>query len=103
MAQRIQAAIPLERDCRRMRTMLTALILICSLGTTPDLRACTRDNAVDAMPVPEAFANPVTCLMHSQAYLAETSLGRDLTENERVKVVCVRRAPLPTVAGSARP
>ena len=55
------------------------------------------------MPVPEAFANPVTCLMHSQAYLAETSLGRDLTENERVKVVCVRRAPLPTVAGSARP
>jgi len=82
--------------------MLTALILICSLGTTPDLRACTRDNAVDAMRVPEPFTNPVTCLMHSQAYLAETSLGRDLTENERIKVVCVRGA-LPTVAGSALP
>jgi hypothetical protein len=80
--------------------MLTALILICSLASTPDLRACTRDNAVDAMPVPESFANPATCLMHSAAYLAETSLGRDLTENERVKVVCVRRAPLPTVAGA---
>jgi hypothetical protein len=83
--------------------MLTALILICSLATTPDVRACTRDNAVDAISVPEAFANPVTCLMHSQAYLAETSLGRDLSENERVKVVCVRAAPLPTVAGSTRP
>jgi hypothetical protein len=84
--------------------MLTALILICSLGTTPDLRGCTRDNAIDAMPVPESFVSPVTCLMHSQAYLAETSLGRDLTENERVKVVCVRTsAALPTVAASAGP
>ncbi len=82
--------------------MLTALVLICSLSSTPDLRACTRDNAVDAMPVPESFASPVTCLMHSQAYLAETSLGRDLSENERVKVVCVRAAPLPTVAGSTQ-
>ncbi len=82
--------------------MLTALVLICSLASTPDLRACTRDNAVDAMAVPESFANPVTCLMHSQAYIAETSLGRDLTESERVKVVCVRSASLPTVAGSQR-
>jgi hypothetical protein len=54
------------------------------------------------MPVPETYANPATCLMHAQAYLAETSLGRDLTENERVKVVCVRGA-LPAVAGSAGP
>jgi hypothetical protein len=82
--------------------MLTALILICSLGTTPDLRACTRDNAIDAMSVPESFGSPVTCLMHSQAYLAETSIGRDLTENERVKVVCVRTAALPAVAGRPR-
>jgi hypothetical protein len=43
--------------------------------------------------------------MHGQAYLAETSLGRDLTENERVKVVCVRSAsaPVPTLLGSALP
>lgn len=105
MAQRIQAPIPLERDCLGIRTMLTALVLIGSLASTPDLRACTRDNAVDAMPVPEAFANPVTCLMHSRAYLAETSLGRDLTENERIKVVCVRSAsaPVPARLGSAQP
>jgi hypothetical protein len=57
------------------------------------------------MPVPESFANPVTCFMHGQAYLAETSLGRDLTENERVKVVCVRSAsaPVPTLLGAAQP
>jgi hypothetical protein len=85
--------------------MLTALILICSLQTTPDIRSCTRDNAVDAMRVPESFANPVTCFMHGQAYLADTSLGRDLTENERVKVVCVRTASasMPTLLGSALP
>ena len=85
--------------------MLTALILICSLQTTPDLRSCNRDNAVDTMPVPESFANPATCLMHSQAYLAETSLGRDLAENERVKVVCVRATaalPVPTTVGAVQ-
>jgi hypothetical protein len=85
--------------------MLTALILICSLQTTPDIRSCTRDNAVDAMQVPESFSNPVTCFMHGQAYLADTSLGRDLTENERIKVVCVRKvsASLPTLLGFVQP
>ena len=82
--------------------MLTALILICSLQTTPDIRSCNRDNAVDAMQVPEAFANPATCFMRGQAFLADSSLGRDLTENERVKIVCVRTAPLPTLVGSAQ-
>ena len=83
--------------------MLTALILICSLATTPDIHSCSRDNAVDAVQVPEAFASPATCFMRGQAYLADTSLGRDLTENERVKVVCVRTAPLPTLAGAVQP
>jgi hypothetical protein len=83
--------------------MLTALILICSLDTTPEIRSCSRDNAVDAMQVPEAYASPAACFMHGQAYLAETSLGRELTENERVKVVCVRTAPLPTLVGAAQP
>ncbi len=83
--------------------MLTALILICSVQTTPDIRACSRDNAVDTMQVPEAFASPAACFMHGQAYLAETSLGRELTENERVKVVCVRTAPLPTLVGATQP
>jgi hypothetical protein len=42
------------------------------------------------MQVPEAFANPVTCFMHGQAYLAETTIGRELAANEAVKVVCTR-------------
>jgi hypothetical protein len=70
--------------------MLTALILVCSLVSVPDLAACTRDNAVELMQVPATFANPVTCLMHAQAYLAGTSIGRELAANEAVKVVCVR-------------
>ncbi len=71
--------------------MLTALVLICSLATTPEISACNQANAVDSVYVPEEFGNPVTCLMHGQAYIAQTELGRGIAENERVKVVCVRR------------
>jgi hypothetical protein len=70
--------------------MLTALILICSLAVTPDLSACTRDNALDVLFVPATFNSPVTCFMQGQAYLADTSIGRELTQNEAIKVVCVR-------------
>ena len=86
--------------------MLTALILICSVTTTPDLRDCTRTNAVDVLVTPVAFANPATCFMQGQAYLAGTSIGRDLTENERVKIVCVHRVAVETgrsVAETAKP
>jgi hypothetical protein len=34
--------------------MLTALVLICSLAVTPDLRDCTRDNATAVKSVFEA-------------------------------------------------
>jgi hypothetical protein len=74
----------------RETLVLTALILVCSLAVTPDLSDCSQSNAVDTMYVPEQFANPATCFMHGQAYLAETSIGRDITQDERVKVVCVR-------------
>jgi hypothetical protein len=70
--------------------MLTALILVCSLAVTPDLRACDRDNAVHALQVPEEFAMPAMCAMRGQAFLAETSIGRELTNDERVKIVCIR-------------
>jgi hypothetical protein len=42
------------------------------------------------MRVPAEFANPATCFMHAQAYLAETSIGQELGDNDRVRVVCVR-------------
>lgn len=70
--------------------MLTALILICSTAMTPDIRDCTRDNASDVMRVPTEFANPMTCFLHGQAFLAETSLAQDLRETDRIKIVCAR-------------
>ena len=70
--------------------MLTALVLICSAALTPDLRDCSRRNATAVMRVPAEFANPATCFMHGQAYLAETSIGQELTADDRVKVVCAR-------------
>jgi hypothetical protein len=70
--------------------MLTALILVCSLATIPNLSDCTRDNALDVVYVPRAFASPTNCLMHAQAYVADSSIGRDLQQNEGVKVICVR-------------
>lgn len=73
--------------------MLTALVLICSLAITPDLVACNKDNAVSVTSVPEHFGSPVTCLMHGQAYVAETAVGQNLADNERVKVICAPRQP----------
>jgi hypothetical protein len=70
--------------------MLTALILICSVSVTPDLKDCTRDNAMTVMRLPTEFASPTACLMHGQAYLANTSIGQELGEKDRVKIACVR-------------
>ncbi len=73
--------------------MLTALVLICSLTITPDLTSCTKDNAVSVTSIQEPSGSPVMCLMHGQAYFAETAMGRDLADNERVKVICAPRRP----------
>jgi hypothetical protein len=42
------------------------------------------------MSTPAETRNPITCFMHAQAYIAETSLGQDLGADDRVKIVCVR-------------
>jgi hypothetical protein len=70
--------------------MLTALILICSLTQTADLRDCTADNATAVIRVPEEFGNPATCFMHGQAYLAHTAIAQDFGQDERVRIVCGR-------------
>ena len=70
--------------------MLTALVLICSLAVTPDIRHCTRENATSVMLLTVQSGNPATCFMHGQAYLAQTSIGEELGANDRVKIVCVR-------------
>jgi hypothetical protein len=73
--------------------LLTALVLICSILVTPDLRDCDESNARVVMLVPEVFASPVTCAMHAQAYVAETAIGRNLAHSDRIKVVCRPRRP----------
>ena len=70
--------------------MLTALVLVCSVAAAPDLQDCTRSNATAMMRVPAEFATPIICLMHGQAYLAGTSIGQELGDGERVKIVCAR-------------
>jgi hypothetical protein len=68
----------------------TALVLICSVTTTTDLQNCNRSNATTVLRMPAEFGNPATCFMHGQAYIAQTSIGQELADNERVKVFCVR-------------
>jgi hypothetical protein len=70
--------------------MLTALVLICSITVTPDLRDCTRESATAVIRVPAESGNPATCFLYGQAYLAQSSIGQDLGDNDRVKVVCAR-------------
>ena len=74
--------------------MLTAFILVCSLAITPELRNCDRNNALHVLQVPEQFGNAVMCIMRGQAYLAETSIGQEMSETEQVKVLCIRSANL---------
>src|SRR5215470_14653978 len=89
-----------ERGTVRVSSMLRrdggprmlALILVCSVAVTPELRDCDRTNAVHVLQLPEETGNPLMCMMHGQAYLAGTAIGRDLRADERVKVICVRAA-----------
>ena len=68
--------------------MLNAMVLVCTVLVTPDLRDCNETNARVVMVEPEEFTNPVMCALHGQAYIAETTIGRNLGENDRVKIVC---------------
>jgi hypothetical protein len=68
--------------------MLTALVLVCSLAATPDLRSCDETNAVDVMRVPDQYGSPAACFMEGQAYIAQTTIGRSLAADDRLKVVC---------------
>jgi hypothetical protein len=72
------------------RTLFTTLVLICSLAITPDLRECNRTNAVHVVQVPEQYSMPASCFMHGQAYVAGTSIGQQLSDNESVKVLCIK-------------
>jgi hypothetical protein len=72
--------------------MLSALVLVCSLAATPDLRVCDQNNALDVLRVPERFHTQAECMIHGQSYLAGIEIGRRLGADERVKVVCTPAA-----------
>jgi hypothetical protein len=76
--------------------MLTALVLICAAEVAADAHDCTRNNANTVMRVPAEFGNPVTCFIHAQAYLAGSSIGRELNANERVRIICLRSETITT-------
>jgi hypothetical protein len=82
--------------------MLTAFVLVCSLAVTPEIRDCGRDNAVGVLRLPEEVALPSGCLKLGSAYLAQTVLGRNLSEDERVKVLCVPSHKLRRMEAAAR-
>lgn len=59
--------------------MLVAIILLC-----PAFGPCDR------LILPGHFASPVLCLMHGEAYVAETAL--DL-KGKTIRVVCKQEVP----------
>lgn len=80
--------------------MLTAIILVCSIAVTPNLRACDVTNARIVMYAPELYDNTVACAHAGQTYLAGTAVGQSLAPTDRIKVVCARVAePEETTAG----
>jgi hypothetical protein len=63
--------------------MLKALILVCSLATASN--DCTRDNALDVVYFPATFDSPAGCMMRAQAYVANSSIGRDLPKTKLLR------------------
>ena len=70
----------------------------CSAAVEADDLECMRSNANTVMCVPAEFGNPATCFTHTQAYLPGSWIGRDLVNNERVRIICVRSEMLTATA-----
>jgi hypothetical protein len=64
--------------------MLKAIIIVCALAGP-----CDEQHATDLMRTPVATANPSTCFMQGQAFLAQMSIGREL-QGQRVVIRCKR-------------
>jgi hypothetical protein len=80
--------------------MFKVVLLVCAANITP--AECHADTAIHLVNGPDA-TNEVMCGMQSQAYLAQTWIGRSLADGEYVKIVCRRDAGGPVLkAASAR-
>lgn len=70
---------------------INVLVLVCSLGQTPNLADCDATNARYVIRLSPALVNSLICTHQGQSFLAGTELGK-LAEDERLKVIC-KRAP----------
>jgi hypothetical protein len=70
----------------RPTSMMTALVLICSLAKTPIAMDCGTKNAVDVLRVPGEYSSLVTCFTRAQAFVGESRY--ELTADHYLKVVC---------------
>jgi hypothetical protein len=71
--------------------MLSAMVLLCFAGIAPQDQTRTADNASAVLRLPIPFTSAQKCAMSGQAYLAGSSLGRDIGSRDRIKIVCVGR------------
>ena len=69
--------------------MFKVLILVCAATLAPS--ECKPETALEVVQGPDA-RNEIACALQSQAYLAQTALGRELRSDEYVKVRCRRTA-----------
>jgi hypothetical protein len=67
--------------------MFKVILLVCAANIAPG--DCQADNALYLLNGPDA-SNEVVCGMQSQAYLAQTWLGRSLADGEYLKILCQR-------------
>ena len=79
--------------------MFKVILLVCAAHLAPG--DCQPDTALYLLNGPDA-SNEVMCGMQSQAYLAETWLGRTLAEGEYLKIVCRRGTREPAQAFATR-
>jgi hypothetical protein len=70
----------------RPTSMMTALVLICSLAKTPLAMDCGTDNAVDVLKVPGEYSSLVTCFTRAQAFIGESRY--ELAVDHYLKVAC---------------
>ena len=71
--------------------MLRGVVLVCSAAGVADPHECTLSSANTVLRVPVEFGNSATCFMHAQAYLAGSSIGRELDASERGRIICEPR------------
>ena len=67
--------------------MFKVIILICATSVQPN--DCQPQTALTVLHGPDAN-NEIACGMQSQAYLANSAIGRDLSKDEYIKIMCVR-------------